>query len=400
MPPSTVSTANLLTRRSAHVLFGLQKTPMFPTGTGAAEHDADPQMASGNIIESNTRHFYPSWPEGSVFKSKSDFSINSLKFRCRSFGSQTGGDTGIYLEEDYALGILGGNSPLTFYYDPAVWTSGDDKVYSEVTIITNIYRGKIDDDGNPATPDVDVWDIVTTVWQMDSVGNIASISGNVIYNSTTKITTGDSSLLSGNSYVGGIVDLTNYDIYGTFSGEVDYDEMHLTYPKPDPMDDDYSSAGQVFRSIRGEDQDPHGLNSYMAVLGLGVYAKDTTGGQSFKNGLYTYVLNDTDTPAVATQKNLVRGRWRFEPQGCSPCPYAGKVVTVEAKFKQATVTRSLSASTGLTLSLGTWSDHSTQTFTLTLPDSLAAQDLGSDFDFPTSPGKVVVLDDLKLVSIA
>jgi hypothetical protein len=368
---------------------------MSPTGGSAVEHYSDPQRPSGSIINSHTRTLYPDWPEGSVVKVKGSTSVNTLKFRCRTYDTTTDGATFPKLIDDWATAFLGNGLPDTLVFDTTAFTAGDNKVYSSVTLITNIYRGKYDHDNDPNTADIDYWDIVTTEYIMGSSGEMEFVSSNTQYFAHAPDTTGTQSLLSGNVYLGGIADFTDWTFYATYSGEVDYDEMHTSYPNPEPTDDNYSSGGQVLRSSRAEDQSAHGLSAYIAEDDTRVYAVGTL----LKNGLFTYVLNDSDVPLGVTQKTLVKGRWVYTPDSCRTCPYAGKTVTIEAKFKQATVTRSVTPA-GQTLSIGTWSDHSTQTFTLTLPDSLTAQELGTDFDFPTSPGKVVALDDLKLVSIS
>jgi len=390
---TTVTNNNPFVRRTAQALINLQATPMSPDGPGAVQHFSDPQKSAGHVISSNTRDLFPSWPSYGVAKvKKADGTpvINLLKLRCRTFDSVTGGDTNFRDEATWAADIANGIIP-TFVYDPIAWTSGDGKVYSSVTIIVNQYLPEdLDADGILD----DAWTILTNVWQMNALGNLQLVSSVVAYSQPAPVTTGDAFLGNGTTY--SFQDFTDYSIYATYSGEVDYGEMQDSYSE---TEDDYSEGGQVFRSCRWNSQSPHGLKDYVVTDSQYVFAKNLDGTPG-KNGLFTYILADTEVPITQTQKVLVRGRWYFTPSGCGTCAFAGKTVTVEAKFKKALVTRVAESGSPFSVSIGTWSDHSTHTFTLTLPDSLVAQELGSDYDFPTQAGFVVALDDIKVTGIA
>ena len=395
MPSSTVTyPANILARRGALALFGLQATPMVP-GTNLST--SNPQKANGNIIDQHTRTLYPDWPEGSVVKTKRDDILqNVLKFRCRpysgvfqAFKNDTATD---------AVNIEGAGTSFSPVFNPNNWVNGDGKVYYSVTVYINYYLGMVDHDSDPATPDVAAWDVFTLEGSIGTGGGyipltVTNFQNMALAPSTTANPCTDQSLFTAYGP-------NNGTAYVSYSSEINYGTAASSYMEAPT----YSTVTHEF-TPRKDGDSAHGLKDYVAVpSGYAIELYDAT--TLFENGLFTYVLNNSDIPDGVAQRQLVRARWQYTPAAgnCGTCPYAGKTVTIEAKFKQATITRTVSDTPSdpsqQSVSIGTWSDHSTETFTLTLPDSLTAQDLGTDFDFPTSPGKVVALDDLKVVSIS
>lgn len=379
-------------RRTGLALLGLQATPMVP---GVNASDSNPQKADGHIINDHTRTLFPEWPDDTVVKVKGPFPIpvpplkNILELRCRPYS-----DYLLFIKSDinYDANGVELETQIGAVWNPNNWGNGDNKIYTSATVYLNYYLGQIDHDNDPNTPPVDAWNSYIIPYQYTGGGfnpDLSSITN--INPSLTELTTAnalmDQSLLNGGGPGNGTA-------YITYTGATDYDSAFAAY-SPTPT---YPTVTHEFCG-RSDADDPHGLKDY-----IGVAASDTIEAvDTF--GFHTYVLAGTNTEGGWYQRQMVKARWHYTPDTglCGPCPFAGKVITIEAKFKQATVTRTIlehdGASPYQSLSLGSWSDHSTQTFTLTLPDSLTAQDLGTDFDFPTSPGKVVVLDDLRVVSV-
>jgi hypothetical protein len=365
---------------------------------GTNVSNSNPQKADGHIIDDHTRTLFTQWPTDSVVKVKDSSSAalkNVLKFRCRPFE-----DVAYALKADnqtIATGIELGTiiSPI---WDPANWGNGDGKVYTAATVYYNIYLGQIDHDNDPNTPDQDAWDVYTLNFVYNSDFGSLDLSSSSVATaqpapSTTANAFDEQALLDGGS--------GNGTAYITFSGEIDYLDVITTY-----MDSPTYPAVTHEFCARKDGDSAHGLKDYVSTNIYEILVSDYSTVNTL-NGFFTYILSDTAIPEGVVQRMLVKGRWQYtpDPNACGTCSFAGKTVTIEAKFKQATVSRTVTDDPpfeGLqqTVTIGTWSDHSTHTFTLTLPDSSTAQDLGTDFDFPTSAGKVVVLDDLKLVSIA
>lgn len=380
------------TRRTALALLGLQATPMVP---GVNASDSNPQKADGHVINDHTRTLFPDWPQDAVVKVRDTSTAalkNVLTLKCRPFQDQV-----IFLKSDINYDAAGIELPTNIgaVWNPNNWGNGDNKIYTSATVYLNYYLGKIDHDNDPNTPDVDAWNSYEIPYYYTAGGMIPNLSGIVNINpSLAELTTAnafvDQSLLVGGGPGNGTA-------YISYSGATDYGNAFSYSPTPTPS---YPTVTHTF-CVRSDDDDPHGLKSYIVV-----YADDTIQETDLKFGFHTYVLASTDTDGGYYQRQLVRARWHYAPDAglCGTCPFAGKTVTIEAKFKQATVTRTVlehdGASPYQSLSLGSWSDHSTETFTLTLPDTLTAGDIGSDFDFPTSAGKVIALDDLRLVSIS
>lgn len=375
-------------RRTGLALLNLQATPMVP---GVNASDSNPQKADGHIINDNTRTLFPAWPEDSVVKVRDTSTAalkNVLTFKCRPYAKFA--FFAVYSKETTA-GQLDSGANLSACFYSSAWTGGDDEVYSAATVYYNIYNGMIDHDNDPNTPDVPDYSVTTITYVIDPNGSSLAATSISTVNQQTPITTGaafaDQSLLGG----GGT---TNITAYATFTGKLSYADV-IADPNIFPAVT-YPTVTHQF-SARADADDPHGLKEYVGTDGENLIPPE--------GGFFTYVQANTDSPAGQAFRYLVRSRWHYAPDAglCGTCPFAGKTVTIEAKFKQATATNTFVEADGgvyNTLSLGSWSDHSTETFTLTLPDTLTAGDIGSDFDFPTSPGKVIALDDLRLVSIS
>jgi hypothetical protein len=382
-------------RRTGLALLNLQATPMVP---GVNASDSNPQKADGHIINTNTRTLFPAWPDDSVVKVRDTSTAalkNVLTLKCRPFQ-----DYVVFIKTDINYDAAGVEllTVIGAVWNPNNWGNGDNKIYTSATVYLNYYLGKIDHDNDPNTPDVDAWNSYTIPYQYDFLAGALMPDAGGITNvnpSLTELTTAnafmDQSLLIGGGPGNGTA-------YITYTGATDYDSAFAAYSPTDPPT--YPTVSHVF-SARKDDDDPHGLKSYVVV-----YADDTIQETDLKFGFHTYVLAGTNTEGGWYQRQLVRARWHYAPDAglCGTCPFAGKTVTIEAKFKQATVTRTVlehdGASPLQSITIGSWSDHSTETFTITLPDTLTAGDIGSEFDFPTAAGKVVVLDDLRLVSIS
>lgn len=379
------------TRRTALALLGLQATPMVP---GVNASDSNPQKADGHVIDDHTRTLFPDWPQDAVVKVRDTSTAalkNVLTLKCRPYAESA--LFSVQSKEQMA-GLLDFAANISACFYSSAWTGGDDEVYSAATVYYNIYNGMIDHDNDPNTPDVPDYSVATITYSIVSGGASSELAATSIstVNQQTPITTGaafaDQSLLGG----GGT---TNITAYATFTGKLSYADViadtdffpAVTYP----------TVTHQF-SARADADDPHGLKEYAGTDGENLSPSE--------GGFFTYVQANTDSPAGQAFRYLVRSRWHYAPDAglCGTCSFAGKTLTIEAKFKQATVTNAFLEldQTGFynSLSIGSWSDHSTETFTLTLPDTLTAGDIGSDFDFPTSAGKVIALDDLRLVSIS
>lgn len=281
----------------------------------------------------------------------------------------------------------------------AIWSLGDDKLYASVTTKHNVYG--LDINGDPH------WDVLTQVWSIDSDGNLYEVSSSFVDQSPTEDTFPNAFLGNGTTFAGEDYNALGITVYAQFSVETDYSDWIDNYSN-DWTEDTYSQAEEVFRSGRLPTQDPHGLAQSYVTTGLfGGYADRIVAEvvnpstSLIRNGLFTYKLANSADATVFIQRDLVKARWLFTPTGCSPCPFAGKEVEVKVRFKQATVTRTLAPASTYTLdlSIGSWSSHSEQTFTLTLPDSMTEQTLDSEFDFPSVAGSVVAIDDIEIVSV-
>lgn len=379
------------TRRTALALLGLQETPMVP---GTTPSDSNPQKADGHIIDDHTRTLFPEWPAGSVVKVKDKTNPlpqlkNVLEFRCRPFT-----DSLLFIKQiidNDAGGIIAG-SVIGAVWNPNNWGNGDNKAYTAATIYYNVYLGQIDHDNDPNTPPVDAWDVVTYDLSWNTSGYLTVDNTTISFAQLSPSTTA-------NAFVDQTLLGTDRTAYISYSSAITYASAFSAYGQTPS----YPTVTHTF-CARADADDPHGLKEYIEVSAadLDIEASDTG------NGFFTYVLADSNTDGGNYTKHLCKGRWHYtpDPDLCGKCAFAGKTLTIEAKFKQATVTRTVEEFVDLgtsplyqTLTLGTWSDHSTETFTLTLPDTMTAGDIGSEFTFPTSPGKVIVLDDLRLVSV-
>lgn len=401
---------NPFVRRGALALVNLQATPMSPTGGSAVDHYTDPQLADGHVTASHTRDLFPAWPADYVAKIKrvgGGALKNLLRLRCRSY---TTGDAG-WAVQMHSASEAGGDFLLapsirSAVNQTALWSQGDDKVYAACTTKYNVYRGTDPLTGQP------LYDIITYVWALDpTTCTMELVSTSSVTGANAEDTYANAWLGNGTTFGG--VDYAALGItgYAQFSVSVDYADYIENYMEGFSLVDNYSTDLQVYRSGREPSQDPHGLAaSYVTIVPDGnngsdrvVAAKVNPSTSLARNGLFTYKLADGEDPLVYVQKDLVKARWLFTPTGCSPCPFAGKEVEVKVRFKQATVTRTIdtgSSTHSIGLSLGGWSSHSEQTFTLTLPDSLSEQTLDSEFDFPSVAGSVVAIDDIEIVSVS
>lgn len=401
-----ITTANPFERRGALALVNLQATPMSPTGGSAVDHYTDPQLANGHVTAANTRDLFPAWPDDYVAKIKrvgGGALKNLLRLRCRSY---TSGGPGSAIQM-FSAAEAGGDFLLWPSIRSAVnqsvlWSLGDDKLYAACTTKHNTYRGTDPLTGQP------LYDIITYVWSLDpTTCTFELVSSSTVTGANAEDTYANAWLGNGTTFGG--VDYAALGItgYAQFSLGVDYADYIDNYMAGHSLVDNYSEGLQVYRSGREPGQSAHGLAaSYVTAKTNSYYdrieaAKVNPSSSLSRNGLFTYKLADSTDPLVFVQKDLVKARWLFTPTGCSPCPFAGKEVEVKVRFKQATVTRSVNPASSYTLSLsiGSWSSHSEQTFTLTLPDSMTEQTLDYEFDFPSVTGSVVAVDDIEIVSV-
>lgn len=399
-----ITTDNPFVRRGALALVNLQATPMSPTGGSAVDHYTDPQLADGHVTASNTRDLFPAWPADYVAKIKrvgGGALKNLLRLRCRS-STIAGGGNAMDMVDPSSSGLnfvlsVGLQSMVN---QSAVWSLGDDKLYASLTTKHNLYQG-LDINGDPQ------WDVLTEVWSIDSDGNLYQVSSSVVNLSPTEDTFSNAFLGNGTTFGGEDYNALGITVYAQFSVETDYTDWIDNY-STDWTEDTYTSALQVYRSGREPAQAPHGLAQSYVTTGLFIGLHDRIVADRVNpstslvlNGLFTYKLADSADATVFIQRDLVKARWLFTPTGCSPCPFAGKEVEVKVRFKQAVVTRTLTPAGTYTLdlSIGSWSSHSEQTFTLTLPDSMTEQTLDSEFDFPSVAGSVVAIDDIEIVSV-
>lgn len=401
---ATVSDTNLLTRRKGAALLNLQETPMlaYPV-TGYVLIDSDPQKANGHVEMGNTRDHFPEWPDDSVVKVRPGGTPlkNLLRFRCRSRQRSYDID-GKYDTTTWAsaLSVLVGLVGVGTVNDSAIWSGGDNKPYSDATLVENLYQGQVEDP--PGSGNFrDSWRITEYVHEYDDSGGVGTfvvISSSVIADSPTQNTTGNPFL--GNNTTFGGQDFSDLYFYSTYSGSVlDYGELIENHSN----DDVSYSDKDVYFSCRSDDQDEHGLELHLELdvaMGSRIQYKTPTTRTYLANS-YTFKHADSDLIYGPATRVETQGRWVYEPDAttCGTCWYKDKEIEVEVTFKKAQVTHTNNDSGGGTASLGSWSAHSTQSFTLTLPDSTAATELGSTFTFPEEDGYVVAISDIRLVSI-
>jgi hypothetical protein len=401
-----ITTANPFVRRGALALVNLQKTAMSPTGGSAVDHYTDPQLPNGHVEAGNTRDLFPAWPSSHVAKIKKvggDALKNLLRLRCRS--STIGMSTdGMMIIDPDTFGfsfIVTAQDQVSLVNQSAIWSLGDDKLYASVTVKHNLYRG-LNQNGDPE------WAVETAVFNLGLNGELVLTSSSIVDPSPSEDTFSNAFLGNGTTFAGEDYNAAEVTVYAQFSTEVNYIDFIDNYSSSGTTDT-YSEEKQVFRSGRLPTQDPHGLAESYVTTGVQSSGNSdriitevvNPSTSLIRNGLFTYKLANSADATVFIQRDLVKARWLFTPAGCSPCPFAGKEVEVKVRFKQATVTRTLAPASQYTvdLSIGSWSSHSEQTFTLTLPDSMTEQTLDSEFDFPSVAGSVVAIDDIEIVSV-
>lgn len=151
---------------------------------------------------------------------------------------------------------------------------------------------------------------------------------------------------------------------------------------------------------RLSDQDPLGLSQYVEVS------------EGYPDDGYIFYVNEIatfegeDDWIVADEFLNIKVDCRFvyeTPDTCEECWYVGTTVELKIKYKQAELTRlfTMVGDLGVWITeVGTFSEHSEVTKTVTLPGSAEGfQNLGDVFEVPQEKGKMIAIDDIEVVSV-
>lgn len=379
-------------RRSAGILFDLQRTP-YVVGTDGIS--SNPKKVPDSDISAYNRGLYLNWAPDSVFKINSGSPvINNLELETSSvvkYGSCAGEALSFYIMDSLYIW------PNTGHQHTGVWSGGDGLVYKNVTIYQNQYA-PADTNGDGILEDY--WDVATITYGLSSLGAWTQTSYSVASGAGSPTTTGLACAYNGNNTYGGFFAEPNNSIYGEFSNVIYANEFASLYAVPPPG----TPVGNFAAFCARKDGDSaHGLKEYISYSAGGDVVAYNPG--AYPNLIFSVRESTTENAVGTNNLQDTTCRWYYTPASSCPgdCWYAGKTVTVQITYKEASLSRTVTMYTegeyDVTYTLGSWATHSTVTQTLVLPSGFTRQAINAAFDVPTKNGYVVAIDDIKLVSV-
>lgn len=392
--PTTVN--NWLAERGAGVLFKLQATPL--TADLALVQAYKP---SGSKLHLHTRHYYPDWPQGTVVKvSRVN---NSGQVVVNDLYLETVSNTK-YQIDTIVSGVsdamdASGDANISGMFCSCDWVGGDDEVYQSGSVTFNAYQGN-NEDGDP------IWNIQTKNYARDQYGTFYEVSQSVQNAQPQPYTTGAACVLNGGAGSGYLADPLNsaYASFTTILTSKDFLDNYTIFPAAN-----LTSSATRF-NIRDPDDSPHQLSNY--VIG---YDTAPSTGDLFQiingsvisrfNGIFSYEPSAAEIGALLNQRSRTTCKWVFFSEACEDCWYKGKVVNVEVKYKKLAIEKVLTIGTTSTPpeivneSTGSWADHDTVAYALTLPEGTGTKQIGASFEVPVVEGFIVAIEDIKFVSV-
>jgi hypothetical protein len=387
-------------------LMDLAKTPMVPY----PEENYDflggtTPLEPVHIVNEYTRSHFVGWLEEYAIKVKKDDQLerplqNLLRLRVRTSYkvSEIPGRVGLEEAAGAAIVAAAATGMASMMVNQSnVWDGGDDLAYDSFTIRENIYNGKVED---PPGEMRDSWTVNIFTWSFDSDGTFSVLSFSENPDALAPSTGGNSFLGNNTTFEG--FDFSDRYIYGEYTGNVvDYGTAITGFSTTVQS---YNLSG--YYSSRSEDQgqDPHGLENLIELNDqTDISPKAPTPNLGFLDSVAPFSFKHADTDQIygTLQRFETVTRWVYTPDAatCGPCWYKDKEVEVEVTFVKALVTHTNGEEGGGTATLGEWEEHSTETFNLTLPDSINETELDEDFNIPEEDGYIVAISDIKLVSI-
>lgn len=372
---------NWLAYRGAGALFDLQRTPY---NTEVDLITSNPKKTRSNKLFSHTRQYLTNWPEKTVHKIKgATLSVNKLELETTTYQKLAPFTTFSDDEwSDFCSSLVsGGMTPVNF---EDAW-GGDGKLYATADFAANeaietIIGGETVIRYTITRSSV-AWDLETGTWY--------SVSVDIEYDAETP---------ENLTYSFTQTPPTPFENY-TFSADFGGGEVLAQ----DALDEiSWTLQGGSSFCLRAPTDPAHGLRLY---CGLADNVANPSRIASYKPAA-TDRLAGTSGLVYSGYVNQVKTECRFyyTPDACDDCWYKDKVVDVDIKYKKASVTETYYTANVIggvykTTSLGSWSDHSTVTKTLTLPSGHTKQLIGTMFEVPVEPGYIVAIDDIKLVSV-
>jgi len=390
-----VNVTNWLLRRSAGVLFDLQKTPYDKAVNGI---EANPKKTPDTNIVSWSREFYTNWPADTVFKisgAPSGAVINKLELETTSTFSQVIAEVGNLVDLWDGAYFARGAPPI---FDSVNWTGGTNEAYDSVDVVFNLYEPFEDPPGTMN----DAWRIESYTASWNSAGQAVESNFQVVYQALAPNTLGTGAVpCSMNGAGSGFFSDPNNSVWAKFSG--------ITNAK-DFMDEHVRNSGTVSTAafcMRSDADSAHTLTPYVRGVTYTNFARfgSSAIGAAYTNNIFSYRHTTSDKAMGFLQKHDTTCKWYYTPLACEDCWYEGKVIKVRVAYKKAPITYSYVTSDSPygyfynTWTIGTWASHSTVDYDLTIPAGYTRQQLGSTFTVPVVDGYIVTIDDIKFISV-
>lgn len=415
-----IDTSNWLQRRSAGLVFEASFSPLDPDEDDLlVDYDnLAPEYIYGysrsmpytEHIQSFARHYFDGYSKRMVKKIRGTGEIYSQDaphgtltlatrrtyyYGVNQFGTHFFGD---YNGVSAAMGL---DAPLLngLISDSNVWTGGENKLHVSATTYQNIPAGFNEDDPpKPLFRNI----IINHSFDYSTGGKTDSL----VSDEVTTQRVGTTYLpFAGNGSTWYGQEFEDQEFFAQFSGGL----VEYTDATPTSV-----VAPFYYRIIRPrlDEQEPLGVPEYLPALN----STSIDGDLQYWNtpidrlmGFYTFKGQPSWVATNGAAKVNVSCKFVFQaPDTCKDCWYEGTTVELKIKYKQATLSRVFVAGTstdagGFYTTVGTLSDHSEVTKNITLPGKGATpttwQDVGDVFEMPQEEGKLIVIDDMELVSI-